>query len=44
MNAQQQLYAIKTAHSRGTLYGILKQTTNRQIDGILSISISRTDK
>jgi len=23
------------------LYGILKQTTNRQIDGILSISISK---
>jgi len=33
-----------TGHSCKTLYGILKQTTNRQIDGILSISISRTDK
>jgi len=34
----------RTTASRRTLYGILKQTTNRQIDGILSISISRTDK
>jgi hypothetical protein len=47
LSGEQNYFVIlETLHTEEATYiwNILKQTVNRQIDGILSFSISRTDK